>query len=300
MSLPSCVIHAEIEYRTKMCNGKLLYEITDQYFNIVSGSCSFATCIYSELHKDVEKEMILNVFGSTNVISSKPSSCYKLLELDGFADPDFLDCASQHGAVPVTQNPFGGMYCSTQCCVAEAVVKYDQRGRPIVFWQPLQQSVCDDPFPRPDSLTIKICCSYILLNGESVCNDERTFTLKVIGEGKCTAYCGSSMFFKEASLTSIDENKNVIQDNINFLRGTKIYPNPSHDNFNLRLVLPSNQAVLMEILDVKGQVVRKQNIQFQTLKQEYTIETTDLKDGFYFCRITTELYGSKVIKISKQ
>lgn len=299
MSLPSCVMFGELRYRTRMCNGQIMYELLGQQFTVISGGCNFAMCIYAELHKDVEKEMLLNVLGSTNVIASKPSACYRLLELNP-NDPLFIDCWTHHGYLAPQSNPFLMYPCSFHCCIAQASVHYGPTGKPIIFWNPLTTQNCDSIIPPPTVVSYTACCDTTLINGEVVCTNEQVFNLAVTDTGVCTAYCSSSMFWREGVATNIQEANNFINANIKFQRETMIFPNPSNDKFNIKLELPRDQEVMIELIDIKGQQVKKLALTYRSSQNNYILETSDLKPGIYLCRIKTEDFDDKIIKVTKQ
>lgn len=292
---PTCLAFAEIHYRTKYCNGMLMYELTFVEYTFISGGC----CQFAHLYKDVEKEMILNVLGTPNVMSSKPSSCYRELELDPHSDPDFIDCWTHHGELPFDKyNMIVLSPCSKVCCLAKVSVKYDPRGRPIIFWDPITTDDCGDPSEPPKEFEITICCQTVIdSTGEAICTDFKTFKLKVLAADECRPYCDRSIFFRKVP----GENQDLIQENINFLRDTKAYPNPFGSSLNLSISLPESQSVPVEILDMHGKLVKQFNLQYEKGRTEYQLDGLgDLSSGVYLCRIVNQTYGNKVIKVKKQ
>lgn len=299
MQLPGCFMFCELRYHTKICNGMLMYEIIDEEFSPVSGSCLFAQCIYAELHKDIEKEMILNVLGTTNVYSRKPSACYRLVEVDPRADPRFYDCWTHQGNQNYNGNPIMRIPCSALCCIAEARVYRDPAGRPVIIWTPLSTVRCDESIPAPPTVNYTVCCETVVIGGESVCNNVQVFTMPVTQSGPCTPYCESNMSWKQANVASVSEANEVINANIRFFQNAKAVPNPSNGYFDLTIVLPGSQALSVEILDLKGQLVKKYDISYDPAKQQYGIDAHELKAGVYLCRINSAEFGDKVIKIVK-
>lgn len=300
MALPGCYMFGELRYRTRMCNGLLMYEIIDEEFTPVTGSCLFAQCIYAELHKDVEKEMILNVLGTTKVYSKKPSACYRLVELDPNADPDFKDCWTHQGNQNYNGKPIMRLPCSDICCIAEARVVYDQAHRPWIQWTPLGNVKCDEKIPAPPVVQYTVCCETVIIGGESVCNKLKVFTLPVLQSGPCTPYCDGNMSWRKSTVSSIDEANAVIDANIRFFQNAKAVPNPNNGYFDLTIVLPGSQELSVEIVDIKGQLVKKYSIAYDPAKQQYAIDAHELQRGMYLCRIASAEFGDKVIKIIKE
>jgi hypothetical protein len=300
MSMPGCVMYAEIRYRTKNCNGMLMYEIVDEEFSVISGTCGFATCAQAVLFKDVEKEMILNVLGTTNVYSSKPSACYRLVELDPLADPGFNYCWTDGGASNPTGKPMTYINCSNYCCVAQAKIYYDAGGRAWVHWTPISDVTCDESIPVPAQVSFTACCETITVASQPICNDERVFTLNVTQSGPCYAYCDGSMMWKQSSVTTVEETNKMINANIRFFQNAKAVPNPNNGQFDVTIVLPNNQSVAVELMDLNGKLVKNYTINYDVSKTQYPIDAQELKSGVYLCRINTTAFGDKVIKVVKK
>ena len=85
------------------------------------------------------------------------------------------------------------------------------------------------------------------------------------------------------SLDDSNSSANLIQ----------IYPNPSHNSFNVKLddnlVIENNSY---EIIDMSGRVI--QNGKFQT--SDYYVNSENLTSGIYFLRLEEGKYNVKFIK----
>jgi hypothetical protein len=299
MNLPNCLMQGEMWYHTKNCGGKIVYEIISQSVTQLSGNCSFPFCANAAFAMDFEREMILNVIGATNVISSIPVACYRQVELDPNSDPNFIDCWTHHGALVYNGNPMTSIPCNTSCCTAEADVQYNG-GMPWIKWTPISTPTCINSSPVPSAVSLTVCCETVLNGwGEEVCTNYQVFNLSILDTGDCSAYCSGMLFFRGVA-TSLKEAEDIIQANIKFQRETKVFPNPSNGRMNLSMTLPTSQPVDVEVLDIKGALVRKFTLPYETAQAEYPYDVSDLKSGLYFVKISTRDFGSKVIKVNKQ
>ncbi len=86
--------------------------------------------------------------------------------------------------------------------------------------------------------------------------------------------------------------ENAMSDNI------KIYPNPNSGKFNIEIKLFERADVKVDLLDVTGKIVCKGSSQQELPGMaEYSINTSSLAPGIYFCRISAgnDSYLRKVI-----
>jgi hypothetical protein len=77
------------------------------------------------------------------------------------------------------------------------------------------------------------------------------------------------------------------------------YPNPVSDLLNIKIQFSKteNQPVEIEIFSIEGKIVYKQNT--TPSDKIYQINTTSFSNGFYLCKIKTELI-TETIKFIKQ
>lgn len=300
MNLPNCLMAGEMWYRTKNCNGYIVYEIISQSVTQISGNCTFPFCANAAFAMDFEREMILNVLGATQVISSISMACYRQVELDPHSDPGFINCWTKNGAFAYTGNPMTSVPCNTSCCTAKADVQY-QGGIPWIMWTPISTPTCINASPVPTVYPLTVCCETVLNGwGEEICVNYQTFTLTILDTGDCTAYCSGMMFFRGGMATSLEEAEGIIGSHIKFQKETKVFPSPAGSQINLKMTLPKNQPVDVELIDVKGQLAKKYTLQYDVTKQDYPQDVGDLKSGIYFVKIDAHDFGTKVIKIQKE
>ncbi len=85
-----------------------------------------------------------------------------------------------------------------------------------------------------------------------------------------------------------DDTTNVVheQQNPDQLR---VYPNPAEDRLNLKYNLQEASKVTISIMDLTGQMVRKDKLgSFKTGNQRETLDINQLKQGLYFITIKTK------------
>ncbi len=70
-----------------------------------------------------------------------------------------------------------------------------------------------------------------------------------------------------------------------------IYPNPVKDIANLVLNTPNSQILELEIYDLTGSLMFKEDLNTESGKNEFSLNVVDWSSGVYFCRIND---GSQV------
>jgi hypothetical protein len=63
-----------------------------------------------------------------------------------------------------------------------------------------------------------------------------------------------------------------------------LFPDPVITEFNISYQSEATAALLLEIIDMQGKVVRQQILQVQSGKNLFTIDATNLPSGLYICR----------------
>lgn len=94
-----------------------------------------------------------------------------------------------------------------------------------------------------------------------------------------------------AKINSVDEllGFNKLSDKIwNF----NVYPNPSSNNLNISFDLVDKENISISIYDIKGNLVFKENNEFNVGKNYYKFNISNLKNGVYYCSIKGEKYNS--------
>jgi hypothetical protein len=75
----------------------------------------------------------------------------------------------------------------------------------------------------------------------------------------------------------------------------RVYPNPSHDNFNLHIESPDDGISEVKVFDLNGRIIREFSLES---KKTYSFGE-DLKPGVYFLRVH-QSNEFKMIKVIKQ
>jgi len=81
------------------------------------------------------------------------------------------------------------------------------------------------------------------------------------------------------------------QDNSAFFQ---LYPNPASDFISLQLTKSSREKALIEILDVRGELVQR----FETLDNSVKVSLATMSDGLYLCKVKigNSTFSRKLIK----
>jgi hypothetical protein len=110
----------------------------------------------------------------------------------------------------------------------------------------------------------------------------------------------------ESSTYSEDSqlDKNTITTKFAILKNNpniELYPNPANDKIKIKADFGANDptSILLEIMDLNGKLIQTEQIFL--LNEELSINTTNLKEGVYFCRISATgiVYKNKKIVIRR-
>ncbi|MEZ5046658.1 MAG: T9SS type A sorting domain-containing protein [Chitinophagaceae bacterium] len=98
----------------------------------------------------------------------------------------------------------------------------------------------------------------------------------------------------------IDGNKHIVGKIINLFRDrleeVSIYPNPFNNNINLQIFCEKETSLNIQITDVFGRVVLKQNLKGKSQLNNLNISTIDLSTGIYFI----ELFKNNLLIVKKE
>lgn len=104
----------------------------------------------------------------------------------------------------------------------------------------------------------------------------------------------------EFSPDSSNPGNNIFLDDINIESTTgiaeghtsifpmELYPNPAHEQVNLRITLAKKQEITFEILDVTGRAIQTVNRNTEAGSSQHTFDLTHLAKGLYFIRASGE------------
>lgn len=79
-----------------------------------------------------------------------------------------------------------------------------------------------------------------------------------------------------------------------------VYPNPAIDNISLQMNSPKNVDVCVELYDVTGKLIIKQNASFSKDKSEFKVNIASLPNGIYSLKVVSKEGSSQTLKIVKQ
>lgn len=115
--------------------------------------------------------------------------------------------------------------------------------------------------------------------------------------GASTASAG--VFLVRLSVDSLDKTNSILPLNIQSdAFDCQIYPNPTHDMFNISAVLPKTELVQIRMVDLRGKIVLQEVLGNQNSIQN-TIDIGELSNGVYILQIQA---GNKQVirKVIKQ
>jgi hypothetical protein len=79
-----------------------------------------------------------------------------------------------------------------------------------------------------------------------------------------------------------------------------VYPNPATDNISLQMNSPKNVDVTIELYDVSGKLIIKQNASFSKDKPEHKLNIASLANGIYSLKVVSKEGSSQNLKIVKE
>jgi hypothetical protein len=87
-----------------------------------------------------------------------------------------------------------------------------------------------------------------------------------------------------------------------FNGGINLFPNPANESVNLKFNLKEKSAVQVEVTDVLGKMILRENVESIQGENTHVMSTKYLDNGVYFVRITQNdaiIYASKFVKEAK-
>jgi hypothetical protein len=114
-----------------------------------------------------------------------------------------------------------------------------------------------------------------------------------------TSTASAGVFLVRLSVDSLDKISSILPLNIQpDAFNCQIYPNPTHDMFNISAVLPKTELVQIRMVDLRGKIVHQELFGNQTYIQN-TVDIGELPNGVYILQIQA---GDKQVirKVIKQ
>ena len=104
----------------------------------------------------------------------------------------------------------------------------------------------------------------------------------VAGGGAAADWTCGWATYKELNVSCLVETKDVA----NYINSIKLFPTVANDHATLQLNLVENADLTVEIYSLNGQYIGQQvNERAFAGEQTYSLNTSDLANGFYFVRI---------------
>lgn len=262
--LPSCLYNVHLSIQTRICNGKVEVRLIDQYIEPLSSSssCQLYCLNVGYLMQKISKLLLVDLGG--NIILSKPSACYYLLEFE--LSPGLKSCLGKeagyflhwYSAIPCDANG---------CCVTEYVLQADGSVRTVTSAS--LPCVAPPPSPVPPAITV-YCWSMGVRTAYTVNVILPTTPLT------CEVACTTTGYIFTAKTTGISEQENANQNAV-------VYPNPATDEINI-----SENAVWkkVSIIDMQGKIIESYS------SPKRTISIKKLLPGNYLI-LLEDLRGNK-------
>jgi hypothetical protein len=77
-----------------------------------------------------------------------------------------------------------------------------------------------------------------------------------------------------------------------------VFPNPTSGKLTVQSNFNKNTQVTLEVIDVVGKIILKQNIGFTANDNTHTLNLSAMQDGLYIVRLTSS-EGTQLIRIVK-
>lgn len=200
-----------------------------------------------------------------------------------------------------TYNPIGDwtytVTGSNNGCIAKDTVRVSNIARPTVVLSANSVTVCDQ---SSFSLTVSGATNYTWTNGGGNAASA-TYTTSTPGIATYTVYgeaggCTNQDTVNVTALSCVGILE-LVKTGTSF----KVYPNPTNDKLTLKMSGTKALNVTIEMFDVAGKAVLKQNAAFDKDKLEYTLNVSTLNNGIYSLKVTSKEGGaSQTINIVKE
>lgn len=259
--MPYCLFNVHLNIQTRICNGKVQVRLIDQYIEPLSTdpSCNLACFHVGTLMQKISKLLLVDLGG--NIVLSKPSSCYYLLEFG--LTPDLILCMGKEAGLH--PNWYSVIPCDGNgCCVTEYILQADGSVRTVTS----VSTPCLSSPPSPVPTSIIVYC----WNGPV----RTPYVVPVISPTiplTCELACSTTGYIFTAKKTNIDE------ENADKLNSNVVYPNPTNGELN---IASNVEWKTLSIMDLQGRVMSTH----QNSKQK--IDVKNLAPGNYLILLQKE------------
>lgn len=271
--MPHCLFNVHLNIQTRICNGKVQVRLIDQYIEPLSNdpSCNLACFHVGTLMEKISKLLLVDLGG--NIILSKPSSCYYLLEFG--LTPDLELCMGMEAGLHT--NWYSVIPCDDNgCCVTEYILQAD--GSVLTVTSVSTPCLSSPPSPVPTSLVV------YCWNG-GVRTPYIVPVISPIIPLTCETACSTTGYIFTAKKTNIDE------ENAGKLESTVVFPNPTNGELNIASTVDWKT---LSILDLQGRVIATHP------KSNQKIDVKNLAPGNYLILLKKENGVSEKYYITKK
>lgn len=271
--MPHCLYNVHLNIQTRICNGKVQVRLIDQYIEPLSSdpSCNLACFHVGALMQKISKLLLVDLGG--NIVLSKPSACYYLLEF-GLTPALKLCMGKEAGLHP---NWYAVLPCDDfGCCVTEYILQAD--GSVLAVTSVSTPCVSSPPSPVPTSIVV-YCWSGGIRTPYVVPVISPTIPLT------CETACSTTGYIFTAKKTNIDE------ENAGKLESTVVFPNPTNGELN---IASNVEWKTLSIMDLQGRVIATHP------KSNQKIDVKNLAPGNYLILLQKENGLSEKYYITKK
>jgi hypothetical protein len=233
--MPHCKYNVYLTIQTRICNGKVEVRLIDRYVESLNSgdpACQLACFHVGYLMDKISKLLLVDLGG--NIIMSKPSACYYMLEFS--LTPGLKTCLGAEAGL--FNNWYAPIPCDDNgCCVTEYILQPDGSVRTVSSVSTPCMSA--PPSPVPSSIII-YCWSGGVRTAYSVPVVPPTTPLT------CETTCHNTGDIFTAKKTSINEQY-VAEAASGF-----VYPNPAETEITIAQNIKWSN---LSILDMQGKVI---------------------------------------------
>ncbi|MDX2173592.1 MAG: T9SS type A sorting domain-containing protein [Bacteroidota bacterium] len=200
----------------------------------------------------------------------------------------------------VTYTPNGDwtytVTASNNGCVAKDTVHVTNLPKPTLVLSANSLTVCDQ---STFSITVSGANTYTWSNGGGN-SATATYTTGVPGMTTYTVIGDASGCFSQDTINVTAISCVGVLELAKNGTSFKVYPNPANDKLTLKMSGTKTISVNIEMFDVSGKLILKQQASFDKEKTEYSLNISSISNGIYSLKASSKDGGSQTIKIVKE
>lgn len=262
-NLPACTLHVVVSYKTRICNGKVQFMITDLYLVDASASPCVMHCAHAGIMYEMAiKQIVLDM--GVPVYNYRPAACYAAVEVDPPAS--LKSCfGAEWGMVHQWMYVFP---CDAAGCCLSWMTPDPISGQ--VREETILTVDCPPSAAPNISSPVEIRC---YKNGVWLSE----WVNVIPGQAPtCEPVChstGTDRWFKAPQA-------------VRHTPELQLSPNPVENRLHIAFEVEDSPVQRLILVNTSGQIVL--DLQQDAFRGEFDIDVSDLPAGAYICNIFTE------------